>query len=774
MAKSKKPAIDADDEPASKETASKKKIHAEALKNYKLDLEADRKNRDGYREDMKFTLEPGNQWIQADKDARGNDRAMYEFNETRVKCKTEINQIRSNRPQAKISGTEEGDKEIAEIKSGLFLNIWNDSDGDSVTDYAAIHQVVGGMGAVRIDTEYADDSVDQQNIKINPMINPMCVLFDRNAKDELKRTARHCFVFSKMPNDDYEAKYPKADRVSFEVEDDLNDDLNDEECTWVAEYWKKVPVTRHLCLLSNGKTIDKNDEKNPPLAEGVTVMKERKVNAFKIVQYIISGDSILEGPNDWGNARGGKYLPFVPVFGEYMVVDGKVVWYGLPRFGKDAQRAHNWALTSVIETIASAPQAKFWATPDQAKGHTAAWAEANKKNFPFMLHNVDPKQPGPPQRMGGADVPVALMQAAQLSATALNNTMGVYEANEGKSSNETSGRAIRARQQAGQVVNYNFGDNMAKAHKRIAEIVLDLMPAIIDTPRALRILGKDGSEKYVRVNEPDPITGAITNDLSQGKLDIVVTTGPSYATQRQEAAEFYTEFSRSNPAVAAAAGDLIIKAQDYPMSDAIAERVRMLLPPQIQQQLSKDKPLPPEAQAALMQAEQAMQQVQLLGQQVQEESQKAQADKSQADKANNDVKLQVAQLKIEEANLATQVANFKVFIAQTELRLAESGAAEESANEKATHAAQLENALGHITQQASQLYSEYATQLAQMHGQAMAQTPAPPPPNPRVVKIKKVNGEFIPEYDSAAGGQRMAKIKKVNGEFIPEYAEGIQ
>lgn len=757
MAKKRPPVAD-DDTPeqsaTKKERADLEKLHAEAIREYKLDIEADSENRKGYEADMLFTLKPGEQWIKQDKDDRGKDRPMYEFNELRIKCKSTINHIRANRPQAKFSGTEDGDKELAEIKQGIFLNIWNNSDGDSVTDYAAIHQVVGGYGAIRVDTEYDEMSVSEQNIKINSVINPLCVLADRNARDEMKRSAKRWYVFSKMPNAEFDAKYPKADRVSFEMDEELEGGLDDEDHTWVAEYWVKKPVTRHLCLLSNGKTIDKNatdKEGNPlnaELPEGVTVVKERKARGHKICQYIISGSAVLEGPNEWA----GSHFPFVPVYGEYMVVAGKIVWYGLPRFSKDAQRAHNWAMTSLYERTASASNAQWMATAKQALGHTDKWAEAHKKNFPFMLYNTDPEAPGPPQRIGGADVPVAFIQAAQMSAAALNNTTGITLANEGRVSNETSGRAIRARQDEGMVATYNFGDNMAKAHKRIAEIVIDLMPKIIDTPRSLRILGKDGSEKYIRVNEPDA-TGKILNDLSQGKIDLVVTTGPSFATQRQEAAEFYTTFSQANPVVAAVAADLIVKAQDYPMSDAIAERLRMGLPPAIQQALNQDKPLPPEAQAALQQAELAMQQVQEQGQLVQQAMGEAQTEKAGADKAKADVQIAIANLKVEEAQLQVQVANFKTLVAQTESKMASANQAKDGEVEKATLSAQLDTALGQITQQAAQLFQQYASQLAQMHGQALStaqpQVVVANKPMRRVVRAKKVGGEWLAEVSEA-------------------------
>ena len=109
---------------------------------------------------------------------------------------------------------------------------------------------------------------------------------------------------------------------------------------------------------------------------------------------------MLEGPVE----RPGTQFPFVMVYGEYKVIDGEVKWWGLHRFAKDAQKSYNLNRASADETVMQTPQGKFWATPDQAKGHTDKWAEAHKKNFPFLLYNADQKAPGTPVPMPGANL----------------------------------------------------------------------------------------------------------------------------------------------------------------------------------------------------------------------------------------------------------------------------------------------------------------------------------------------------------------------------------
>jgi hypothetical protein len=95
--------------------------------------------------------------------------------------------------------------------------------------------------------------------------------------------------------------------------------------------------------------------------------------------------------------------------------------------------------------------------------------------------------------------------------------------------------------------------------------------------------------KYKKVNQVvmDPASGQMltVNDLAQGRYDVTVTVGPSFSTKRQEASETYLQLAQASPEVMAVAGDLVFKAMDLPYSEDIADRLRAMLPPPIQQML---------------------------------------------------------------------------------------------------------------------------------------------------------------------------------------------
>jgi hypothetical protein len=686
-------------------TRAEKKAGKELLvkirKRAKAMMDADRENRQLAIQDMKFLRVPGQQWDDITKRERGEDRPMYEFNKLNISVKSVINQMRENRPMGKVRAAEDGDIKTAEILEGGIRNVVANADFDTVTDYAAEYQVGAGMGAWRVTLKYAEDSFGQV-IDIDPLLNPFCLYCDPSAKDLLKRDAEDWWYTDKISKSSFETRWPKADAVNLDdVEFDDDDDWESDDQVRIGEYWYKEPYDKTLLLLSDGSVVDALDDDDRPITppEGVTVVKSRVQRCHKIMMCIVSGKAILEGPVEWA----GSQHPWVMVYGEYVVIDGKVYWNGLTRAGKDPQRAYNYSRTAAVETVALAPQDKPWMTPTQVAGLTGLLAESHKKNYPFNLYNPDPQAPGPPQRQGGPQIPAALVQEMQIASDDIKAVTGIYDASLGAQGNETSGKAINARKAQGEIANFNYMDNMGKGVKRTWEILVDLFPKVFDTETTIRILGADGKESYETVNKRDPITSKVINDLSRGRFDTAITIGPSYATRRMEAAEAYTQMAGMDEGLMMSAGDLVYKAMDMPYAQEIAERRQLLLPPPIQQKLSEGKELPPEVSAAMAQIQQASQMVDEKGKLV--------------TAAEQELKELQAQAQGDAASAKLAQANLKSAELQLEHRFNELQAAQEKlANEKALFDKHVENALLKI-QLAQQKATHAVTESIHHHEQ---------------------------------------------------------
>ncbi|HUO23643.1 MAG TPA: portal protein [Caulobacteraceae bacterium] len=169
----------------------------------------------------------------------------------------------------------------------------------------------------------------------------------------------------------------------------------------------------------------------------------------------------------------------------------------------------------------------------------------------------------------------------------IKSILGLYDASLGAASNENSGRAILARQREGDVSTFHFIDNLSRAIRHAGRIMIDLIPRVYSTPRMLRVLGPGGEPQVVTVNGAQASGGSAQAleqvfDLTVGKYDLTVEAGPSFTTRREEAANQMIALIQAFPQAAPVLGDLLAKNLDWPGADEIAERLKALLPPQLQ------------------------------------------------------------------------------------------------------------------------------------------------------------------------------------------------
>ena len=153
--------------------------------------------------------------------------------------------------------------------------------------------------------------------------------------------------------------------------------------------------------------------------------------------------------------------------------------------------------------------------------------------------------------------------------------------------------------------------------------------------------------------EPDPMQMGQQRpqmrvfSLTQGKYDLTASAGPSYTSKREEAATQMMEFIRLYPDSAPMIGYLVASNLDWPGADEIADRLKAMLPAQLQGQ---DGGIPPELQQQIEEGTKLIQQLQAENEQLKAdktaEIAKVQADQQakMADLAAEDKKLQVESL----------------------------------------------------------------------------------------------------------------------------------
>ena len=631
---------------AAKDGSNSTDLMKEMRERYDRAVEADQYNRELAIEDLKFVTVPGNQWDEQQRKAR-KGRPCYEFPILRSHWRQVVNDQKKARPGIKIRPVEDGDVKGAELRQGLIRNIESRSNAERAYDAAFELVTASGFGAWRISAEYSTDDSWDQDLCVRPIPDPLTsVWFDPDAKSPDGRDAKYAFVEETMSRDRFKELYPKAELVSFESAKEFGTWFC-EDTVRVAEYWRLEPVTKTLLLLSDGRTVDAADLDEEVAAqlqtEGVTITRQRSVKTHKVVSSIVSGAEEIDGPYDSVFDR----IPIVPVYANRHFIEGKWVWCGMVRFSRDPQRLLNYNFTTGQEILAKQHKATPIVTPKMLEGAgvKALWDKSNTIDVPYLPITPDPQMPAGPQFLSPPPVHAAFAQFGQLAVDMLKASDGIFDASVGARSNETSGRAIMARQQEGDTATFDYQDALNFGIQSTGEILLSALPKVYDTPRAIRVLGKDGGEDFVQLYQPLP-DGRVLNDLSAGKYDVTVTTGPSYDTQRMEFVDALVQLSQGNPLIGQAVPDLIVGSMDFPKADEAAERLKMLLPPPVQQAMQQKDQSP-----AVVQLQAQMQQMADMAQQQMGELQQKlqQAEAKASSKVADELKQQIAaeQLRID-------------------------------------------------------------------------------------------------------------------------------
>jgi hypothetical protein len=303
----------------------------------------------------------------------------------------------------------------------------------------------------------------------------------------------------------------------------------------------------------------------------------------------------------------GKYIPVIPCYGAQVMVAGKRKKYGLVRFAKDPQRMYNFWRTSMTESIALAPKAKWLLAEGQDEGHENEWAQANIKSTPVLRYKQKDieGQPAPvPQRLQPEPPPEGIMVAAGAISDDLQTVLGIFDPAQ-KMAGNISGKALNGQQQQVDLSNFHFYDNMTRSIKQTGKILLDLIPKIYDTQRVMRIIGVDGRPDMVTINEKNAI-GEVLTDVTVGEYDVVMDTGPGYNSKRLQAVEAMAPLM-AQPEIFQAAGDLMFRNMDFPGADVIADRLAAMNP---LAQIDEKSDIPPQVQMKLKQQEKALEDTQ--------------------------------------------------------------------------------------------------------------------------------------------------------------------
>lgn len=570
---------------------SKEDFLKDMREEYELDIEFDRTNREQAIEDKKFMA--GEQWDPIVLEQRKGLPCLV-INSVPQFVAQLVGDWRENKRAVKVLPTEDGDKDIADIRADLIRSIETQSRADRVYDNTFESTVASGDGAFRVAVEYAKDDVFDQDIFVRPIDDSLSVVWDRLSTDPTGRDARHCFVDDLIPTKDFERKWPesKPSELSTRTYNEMTATRwVENEGVRVTEFWRLIDRNRMLCLFEDGSVRFIDENLDDLIMKHGHPKKTRVAPCTYAQMHLVTGFEILSGPYEYRLNR----VPIIRMSGRIVTIAGTRVRYGLVRWMKDSVRLRNFWRSVAAEQLGYAPKAQWIAPESAVEGREDEFRKAHLSRDPLMIYNDDAS--APPERLAPPPMQTALHNEAEINVQDMKDVTGIHDASLGIKSNETSGRAINARQREGDVASITYYDNGNAAVLEAGDVMNQLISQIYDGTRIVRIVGEDEKLKFLKINDPnDPRSP----DLSVGRYDVALSTGANYTTRRVEAAQAMMDAVQVWPQLLSVAGDLVAKAQDWPGADKLAERLQKTIP---QQFLGPEEQSQPDPQMQQMQLE---------------------------------------------------------------------------------------------------------------------------------------------------------------------------
>jgi hypothetical protein len=579
-------------------------IFAEARDRLAICVEAESDNRS--RGKAAISFREGDQWDHSTNTTASDDSPELTINLTDAMIERVENNIKQQRPRGKCHPVGEGaDTEIAEILNGIGRHIETRSEASIAYDTAAASALDAGWGYFRLIAEYIDNRSFQKDLRILPIRNIFTVYMDPSAIMPHGSDQNWCLISVKMKREEYRRRYGSGmiDKWSDTGASDPNRDWGDKEDIRLAEYFRIREKTEKLYQLrgQNGEEFTKYRSELPRIPgsnklmpiddvtlmlgdRGLRIDGERDSSKHQVEWFRLNGTKVVERQE-----IPGIYIPVFRVEGKTKDIDGRIRRRGMVEAMMDPQRMVNYGEVAKIKRLGLAPKAPWVAAEGQLDGREDEWAEANQRPTTVLTYKpvIIETSSGPvvmpkPERQPPAQIEAGFSEFVQGMRSNLMAVAGMpNEPGQDARGEVVSGKAIARRQFLSDQSHYQYYDNLTLAIAQCWRCMVDWIPVYFSEERMQRVIGEDSTPRMVKINDSQPDEGdnaekKIKNDLSVGKYDVVMDTGPGYETKREEGAENLLDLLKIEglaEIVAKTGADLVFRSIDHPYMQELADRL---------------------------------------------------------------------------------------------------------------------------------------------------------------------------------------------------------
>ena len=560
-------------------------IFEEARDRLEIAKEAESKNREGAKDDLKFR--EGDQWDHDYTTTASEESPELTINLTDALVRRVVNNMKQQRPRGKAHPMgDDANIQVAELINGIGRHIEVRSEASVAYDTAGECAVAGGWGYCRMVAEYVAPDSFEKDLRILPIRNIFTVYLDPSSVMPSGCDAMWGLISIMMKRTEYKRLHPGKDDTAWSDDGNVkNAEWENREDIRLAEYFRIVEKAEKLYRIQgvSGKTYTRWASElklsGAILASGDKIIDERESAKREVQWFRLNGTKVIDR----------EILPgtFIPIFrceGNVADLDGRVIRRGMVRAMKDPQRMVNYGEVAKIKRLGLAPKAPWIGAEGQFDGHPE-WDDANLKAYSKLEYKpttVSTAQGDillpPPQRQPPAQIEAGFSEFVQGMRTNLLAVAGMpNEPGADLQGQVISGKALQRRQYLSDQSHFQYYDNQTLMIAQVWRVMLEWIPHYYREPgRMQRIIGEDGTPRMVTLQERVPAEEKLRNDITVGRYDVVMDTGPGYETKREEGAENLIELLKVQALaeiIAKTAPDLVFRSIDHPYMQELADRL---------------------------------------------------------------------------------------------------------------------------------------------------------------------------------------------------------
>lgn len=506
---------------------------------------------------------------------------------------------------------------MSEVMESIIRDIEYRSHAPYAYAQALQHAVESGFGWLRIVTQRAEDDPWVIEPTIEHVLDRWSVVLDPWSGKSDFSDAGWGAVMTVIPRKLFMQEYPKAmaagggDYYWGNTMETARSFWQPTDGIRLVEFFWKEPRKRTAVRLELGDGqlqsfwLDEIEMVVDELqAGGIRIVDEMKVDTHQVKWIKATSHDILAGPKTWAGQR----IPLIPVFGREIHRQRTREFAGIIRWAKDPQLMRNHWFSAATERITMIPVSPYVMTVEQIEGHEEEWTKQGSDLKMALTYNADEDAPGPPQRQQPAPMPIGELALMEQGTRAVHDATGIHQPYIGAKSNETSGRAILARQQEGDTGTYDFIWGLGKAITATGEQLVQIIPRIFSGSQVAHLVLPDETGAFMPLNYPivDEDTGITVHmtPLALGRYSCRIDMGPGFMTAQREFLDFVLQWQQSDPQGFQMIKHKVIQALDIPNKNEIARILmhnipRELLSPEEQEQIAEPQP----SQADMMMAQ---------------------------------------------------------------------------------------------------------------------------------------------------------------------------